>query len=497
MEASIMRIAIADISQETDTFSPIPTGLQDFEQVGLYFGGQVLEQLRGVGKIGGFLAVAEGEGGVEPLPILHARAMSGGRVTAEALEFFREKLVSGLGKVLPVDGVFLAMHGAAASEKVDDLEGYLLTAVREVIGDDIPVVVPLDHHANITHLIVESADVVVGYQTQPHDPFETGERAAKILLALIKGQISPTVGWQKIPMMALADRGLTAEWPMKEWFDLAREMEKHPKVISVSNFPMQPQLDVLEGGWAAVVYTDGDLPLAQKLAAELADKAWELREAFWALDRLPVEEAIRRAVEAEEGPILLSDTGDVILSGAPGDSTCLLKEMLKQDIPCTALLTMFDPEAVEQAMRAGAGSEVTVMVGGKRDNLFGAPVRVTARVGGISQGLKIRSHDRGTIDLGRVVLLEIGNIKMVVGQRRAALSASYPIIYRHFGLEPAEAKIVVVKVFAHFQRYHSFMKGFFRVDSPGLSGDLRRFEWARVPRPIYPLDDLKVWRAEV
>lgn len=190
-----MRIAIAQIAQETDTFNPVPTGLEDFELRGLYFGGEILQKMRGVREIGGFLAAAEEEASeVEPLPIVRAAATSGGRVTAEALEFFEEKLVSGLRKAQPVDGLFLSMHGAAASEKVDDVEGCLLAAVRGVIGDDVPVVVPLDHHANITKLIIESADVIVGYQEQPHDPFETGVRAAAILFALAKGEISPSKG---------------------------------------------------------------------------------------------------------------------------------------------------------------------------------------------------------------------------------------------------------------------------------------------------------------
>ena len=141
-----------------------------------------------------------------------------------------------------------------------------------MVGDDVPIVAPLDHHANITKLIMESADVVTGYQTQPHDPFETGERAVRILFDLLKKKISPTVGWFKIPMVTPQDQFLTSGGPMKEWFDLAREMEKRPGVISASTFPMQPWLDVEEAGWTAMAYTDNDLPLARQLAAELAKR---------------------------------------------------------------------------------------------------------------------------------------------------------------------------------------------------------------------------------
>lgn len=494
-----MRIAIAQIAQETDVFNPVPTGLKDFELGGLYFGEEILEKMPGVGEIGGFLVAAEEkEGEVEPLPIIRARSMSGGRVTVEALEFFEEKLVSGLRKVQPVDGVFLSMHGAAASEKVDDVEGYLLAAVRGVIGDDVPLVVPLDHHANITRLIIESADVIVGYETQPHEPFETGKRGAEILFALVKGEISPTVGWQKIPMIAPSSSRFETTWgPMKEWFDLAREMEKRPGVISASNFPMQPWLDVLEAGWTAVVYTDNDPRLAQELAAELANKAWELRDEFWVSDKLPPEEVIRRAVEAKEGPIIISDGSDSVLAGAPGDSTCLLKEMLKQGIECSAFLPMVDPEVVEEAIAAGIGSEITVLVGGKRDNVFSEPAEVRGRVTKIVEdGLKMTRPFHGLCDMGRTVLLEVGSIKLVVSEHRG-VGGTDPEMYRHLGLEPAEAKMVVVKANDNFQMYSSMMKGLLRADCPGLGWwDLKQFNWVRAPRPLYPLDELPEWQAK-
>jgi len=491
-----MRIAIAEMIQETDTFSPILTGLKDFETSGLFWGDEILEQMRDVGVIGGFLAVAAKEvGQVELLPIIRARGGASGRVTAEALEYFEEQLVSGLKKSLPLDGVFLSLHGAAASEKLDDVEGYLLAAVREVVGDDVPLVVPLDHHANVTKRIVELADVVVGYQTQPHDPLETGMKAAKTFFALVKKEISPAVGWQKIPMVTPQDQFLTSGGPMKEWFDLAREMEKRPGVLSVSTFPMQPWLDVEEAGWTAVVYTDDDLPLAQELAAELANRAWELREAFWVSGRVPPEEAIRQAVEAEEGLVILSDTGDSVFGGSPGDSTCLLKEMVKQRVACTALLPMVDPEALEEAIKAGVGRTITLWVGGKRDDVFNAPVEVTGRVTAISEGLKIELP-LGFSDLGRTALVEIDGVKMVLVEHRS-VGVNHPILYTHLGLEVANAKMVVLKTASNFQFFAPWRKKLIRVDSPGMTqSDLTEFEWVRAPHPIYPLDDLQEWKAK-
>jgi microcystin degradation protein MlrC len=491
-----MRVAVAQLWQETNTFNPIPWERKHFEAGGLYFGADILEKLHDIGEIGGLVAAAEAEPEeVVLLPIIRAQAMAGGRVTAETLEFFRDKLVSGLRAVQPVDGVFLSLHGGMASEKEDDPEGFLLAAVREVVGDTIPVAAPLDHHANITELIIQSADVLVGYQEEPHDPFETGMRAAKLLFGLVKGEISPQVGWQKIPMIAPPDWYLTAAGPMLEWFDLAREMEQGPGVLSVSTFPVQAWLDVLELGWTAVVYTNGDAKLAQRLAARLADKAWELRARFWEIDRLPPDEVVRRAVDAEEGLIVISDGSDTVNGGAVGDSTCLLREMLKQKIECTALVPMVDPEVVEMATQAGVGSEITVWVGGKRDSVFNQPVEFTGTVAGVSDSLKTVIH-WGTYDLGRAVLLEAGGIKMVVSDY-AGVGGIQPDIYEHFGLDPAEAKMVVIKENNNFQYYSAWRKGLLRSDCPGLCGwDLRQFNWVRRPSPIYPLDEIPEWHAE-
>jgi microcystin degradation protein MlrC len=495
-----MRVAVAQIVQETNTFNPVLSTLEDFQKGGLYLGKEILGEMRGIGEIGGLLAAFEEvQADAEFLPIIRAAAMSGGPMTAETLEFFEDKLVSGLEKLQSVDAVFLSMHGAAASENVDDVEGYLLTAVRKVTGDSIPIVVPLDHHGNVTTRIIELADVIVGYQTCPHDPFETGMRAAKLLLSLVREEISPTVGWQKIPMLTHSDRYNTADWPMKGWFDLARDMEKHPGVISTSTFPMQPWLDVPEAGWTAIVYTDNHLKLAQELAAELANKAWELRDEFWVLDRLPLEEAIQQAVEAEEGPIMICDGSDCVPCGAPGDNTCLLREMLKQEIDCTAILPMVDPEVVDQAIRAGVGSEITVLIGGKRDNVFSQPVKVTARVSGTLEWATATDTRFGSYDLGRTVLLEVGSIKTVVSEQRG-MGEIPPDVYARFGLDPTHAKIIVVKKprkdLARF--LHPIIKGELRVDCPGLAGwDLKLFDWTKLPHPMYPLDELPQWRAKV
>jgi microcystin degradation protein MlrC len=400
------------------------------------------------------------------------------------------------------------MHGAAAAEALDDMEGYLLAAVRRVVGGKLPILVTLDHHANITKQMVDLADLIVGYETQPHKPYETGKKGADLLFSLLRGEFAPVVAWEKIPLIVGYHERLDTRngEPMKEWFDLARAIEKKPGVISISNFPMQPWMDIREAGLSTMVYTDKKPELAQELAAELANKAWELRERFWKSDRLPPDAAIKQAVDAEQGPILLADPADTVFGGAPGDSTCLLKEMLRQEIACTALIPMYDPEVVAQAIQAGEGGEITVNIGGKADNMFHEPVEVTGKVTGISDGFEIDPRKDGKHDPGpwgfivqrRTIVLEVGSIKLLVSENRL-MAGIHPDIYRHFGLAPEKAKIIVMKTGTNFQYYESMMKGLIRVDCPGIAqADLKQFDWVRAPRPIYPLDadQMDNWEAK-
>jgi microcystin degradation protein MlrC len=185
-----------------------------------------------------------------PVPIVHGWAGASGPLTAEALQYFEEKLKTGLQQA-PVDAMYFALHGAAVAEGVHDTEAHLLEIVRNVIGPDMPLVISLDHHANLTQAMVERVDALVAHRTQPHDQFETGQLAGQLLIGMLRDKTQPVTAWRKIPLITHQEQFLTAQGPMKEWFDLAREMEQRPGVLSASTLPMQPWLDVPEGGWAA------------------------------------------------------------------------------------------------------------------------------------------------------------------------------------------------------------------------------------------------------
>jgi len=493
-----MRIAIAKFGQETSSFSPTLTTVDTFKQYGLYEGEEILTKSRGVGPIGGFLEVAaEQEVDWTPVPLIRGWAGASGVITADTLRFFEDKLLTALRVAGRVDAFYFDLHGAGQAQNAPDSEGYLLDRIRTHLGEEIPIVISLDHHANLTQQMVDCVDALVADRTQPHQPFETGRLAAGMLFAMLRGELKPTIAWRKIPMIAHQEQFLTTmPGPMREWFDLAREIETRPGVASASTFPMQPWLDVPEGGWAAAVVTNDDPALADRMAAELAEAVWERRERLWKLDSIPPAEAVRRAVKADRGLVVLSDTGDSVFGGATGDSTVLLKEMLAQRVEQPALVPMVDPEVVEQALASGVGSEFSTTIGGKQDTRFSRPVEISARVASIGGG-RIHADVCGleSFDMGRAALLKVGSIHIVVSEARG-IGGNHPIVYRHFGVEPADAKMVVLKTASNWQYYADMTSEVIRANTPGMTmSNLQEFNWVNLPRPIYPLDDLTNWAA--
>ena len=489
------RIAIARLFQETSSFSTKKTTLDDFRQFGLHFGESVFRVSSGLrDEIDGFVKVAREEKDLELIPIMWAVGWTGGILTADTFEYLKRNLLERIAGTPHLDGILLALHGSMVAEGTDDTEGDLLTALRQQMGSKIPVVATFDHHANMTQKIVDHVDALVAYRHCPHrDTEDTGVRGARMMRGILNGEFKPVIAFQKIPMITPADRFETDKEPLKRWFDSGREIEKLPGVLAVAQFPVQPWLDVEEYGWSAVVVTDKDPGLASELTAKLAEQAWAMRKEFL-VSNPTAAQAIQTALD-EEGPIVIADGSDATNGGAPGDSTVLLAEFVRLKVDRPTYLTVVDAEAVSVALRAGIGQEVTVDLGGKFDRSE-KPVRVTGQVIRVSDG-KFRilggSHHAIAVDMGRTVVLRAGNLLIVVSEK---LNPGHdPLVYRHIGLEPKDAHIVVVKcVVGHMNAYAPIMKKTIWIDTPGATpSNLLRLKHQRVPRPLFPLDGDMKW----
>lgn len=492
-----MRIAVAQITQEQNTFNPAETGLDAFRALGLWHGAAVLDEAAAAGMIGGLLdavrpRLGPDDGDVELVPLVKATAVPGGRVSAEVLSELTDMLVTALRDAGGVDGLALLMHGACSATGVDDVEGHLLAAARSVVGDRLPIVVGLDHHANITAAMAERADAIIGHRTQPHNPFDTGALVGGLLLRVLDGAVRPSMSWRKLRLLSHQEQYLTAAGPMKVWFDRARELEGTPGVLSISPFPMQPWLDVDEGGWSVVVVTDSKPELGEQIADELADLAWSMREQFQVATAIEVAEAVPAAA-ATLGLVVLSDTGDSVFGGAGGDSTVILAELLRVG-GIRALVPLVDAAGTAALRSAGVGATVDLELGGGITGFF-SPVRVSGKVIAVDEPvLRLAGYPEDVVYWGPVALVDAGGVVVAVSER-PGVAGNHPGAYQHFGLDPADFDAVVLKTASNFQYFRPFTDSVIRVNTPGPSqSDIIGLPWARVPRPMYPLDDIDSWR---
>src|SRR5690606_692077 len=423
-------------------------------------------------------------------------SVAGGRISSEALAYFVQEIEKGLDEAGQLDGLALYLHGACSAEGLDDVDGHLLEVARNKLGSDVPIVIGLDHHANVTRKMVELSDGLVGHRTQPHDPFDTGYLTAHMLFKIVAGEVKPTVAYRKIPLISHQEQYLTSRHPMKTWFDRARQMEaEDSRVVQISNFPMQPWLDVEEGGWSTVVITDGDQDLAESLADELGDLAWSMREEFQVKVSLPVPEAIRNAEAAPAGVVVISDTGDSVLGGAGGDSTVLVREMLDQGITGPALVPLVHPAIGDLLEDAQAGDTVTIEVGGSVGKMHD-PIELTGtlRYAGPAQVKIGGDFSSPEVDLGFTAILDIP-VGTVAITQFPGVGGVHPQMYEHFGIDPAAYKMAVVKTASNFQWFGDISSEVIRADTPGpTQSDIATLPWQRIPRPVYPLDEMESWR---
>ena len=495
-----MRVAIIHIGQETNDFNPVLTTLDVFRQFGIVEGPEILTRMAGRGEIGGMLdAVAQTDMTIEWVPIISAWAMAGGRIDTASRLFFEERIGTGLRAAGKIDALVAHLHGACAAEGVDDVEGAQLAIARAVLGPNVPILLTLDHHANVTHQMVSLSTAIVGHRTQPHDTYDTGRVAGALLVRMLRGEVKPTIAWRKLRLITHQEQYLTARGPMQEWFDHARAMETDPRVLQVAPCPMQPWLDVAEGGWATIVTTDNDAALAEQLANESADFAWARRSAFMVQQAVPIDEAVRQADAAPAGVVVLSDTGDTVFGGTAGDSNLILESILRQTanggITGRALIPLISPATARRLAEAGEGAEMTLPIGGDSCPHFFTPLTVTGRVRKVADGhVKVAVFQQPEFDQGITVIFEIGPVTLFVTERSGA-AGNVPDVYRAFGIEPADYQMAVLKTASNFQFFAPITARVIRVDTsgPGQS-NVATLPWRRVPRPIFPLDPIDSWQ---
>ncbi len=491
-----MKFVIAQMQHETNTFSPVPTPWEEFGPKGPYLGRDAFDAMQGKGMaMAAFMDLAAKVGAEVSTPVA-AWANPSGPVDGSAYDRICEAICNEVAK--GCDAVLLDLHGAmVVANRTDDGEGTLLEKIR-AIAPRTPIAVSLDLHANVTERMVRNCDIITGYKTYPHvDQYESGELAGAILMRMLKGEVKPVMAWGNAPILAQTLRQNTAEGGMKAFVEAARDAERHG-LLAATAFGGFQMADIHDAGISTVTVADANKAAAANACNRILDVAWAHKEDFIYRGQ-PLEQSIaqaKRLGEQSDGPILLLDHADNCASGSTQDTMYVLREALRQGLTGIAVAPIRDPEAVAKLVEAGIGARVTLAVGGKMDmpsiRRKGEPLVLSGMVRNITDGEYTITGPQFTgmrCFMGRTVVLDTGTALVVISERNQEPWDRG--VYESVGIDPTRQRYLLLKSRMYFRPvFLPIAKGMVYCDAPGVSSsDWTEFDYRKLRRPIYPLDD--------
>lgn len=490
-----LRILVVELKQETSSFNPQLTLYEDFHQA---HGGDLLSARRGTDtEIAGALDVFdESDLIVEPLGGMAAWAVSGGPIRDTDLDRLIDEFTDSVAAHPDLDGAYFCLHGAMAGEQEGDPEGRVLQRARDILGDELPVVVSLDLHGIFTNRMQQNAPVFVPFHTYPHvDQYSTGRRAAEALLKLVSRQVTPTTCRVPLPMLVRGDELLTESGLFGDAIRMCQEVEASPSGLAAGVLIGNPFTDVPGlRSWVEIT-TDNDPRAATQAASKIARFLWERRDRLEA-KLVSLATAIDTANNTD-GLVVFSDAADATASGASGDSNAILSGLIagpsaiSTEFTGTALLSVVDAPAATAAVQAGAGATIDVTLGGTRDSGRFTPLPVTATVVSTHDGhFTYESGKPETAGDTAVVRIKTptGHTDVLVTQHSVYVVGL--AVFTSHGLDPTTYDVVVVKSPNGFRtHYESLAAAIAPVDVPGsTSANLHSLPFSQCPRPMFPLD---------
>ncbi|MCW5850307.1 MAG: M81 family metallopeptidase [Anaerolineae bacterium] len=502
-----MRIALLGFMHETNSFS---VEENDQPSQKLLEGDEVLAEAHPRSFIGGFVEEARRRGGTI-VPIGNIFLRRGGTIHAHVFEHYRDRMLARLRQVLPVDGVYFQLHGAAAvQEPYLDAEASLIRAVREVVGHGVPCVSTYDFHSNYVDEEVQ-ASVPFPQNTNPHiDGYERGIEAAECLFRMAAGEIRPVTRLIHIPIIGpnigqstwAHDPAEEQRLPMYQLNVLREELERTtPGLINLTIQGGYGYSDVPYLGMSVIATTDGDPALADRIAKQMAAAVWAKREDIRTVrPQVSIDEGVRRAMAQDEGLVCLVDLGDDPGSFCSADSPAVLEALLRLGAR-DAAVTIRDENVVKAAMQAGVGAELTMDVGASVDQRLYKPLRVTGRVRLIDDGNYMicgpthggwgREVNRAAwreASVGPRAVVRVGNkIDVIFSGPRTGKDRDF---FKSAGIVLDEKRILVVKSNqAHRASFDTIVAQTYNLDSPGTSTvNYLSLPFKHLPRPMYPID---------
>lgn len=480
-----MRVAIAGIVHETNTYCREQTPAADFHQ---RRGEQILRARGTESTVGGALGACD-EYGIEVVPILVAVTQPSGTIEAEAYHAFKDEIQAGIAAAGPLDGIMLDLHGAGVVDGIDDLEGDLTIALRKQVGEAVPIVATFDLHGNVTQDMADALDGVFACHQYPHIDMHLRARECIDLIRRMHDEgMRPVTHVERVPM--LVPTTTTFEGIGQATLERMLAAEREDGVIDVSWFHGFPYTDVPHIGTYVVVTTEGDRGQAERVAREQAAALWDSRDGFRPVS-LSAAEAIEHAIAAPAKPVVVNETSDNCGGGAPGDGTHLLRAMLEAKLERACFGFIVDAETAAQAHAAGVGADITVRLGGKSDDLHGAPIEASAYVKALHDGrLILRAMGKGApISLGPLARLVIDGIDVVVGSKRSQTLDIGPFLA--VGIDVTEYDIVALKSSNHFRAGFGDIAGtIITADPPGLTTHhIEVFPREKTAGPLWPINE--------
>ncbi|WP_315837668.1 M81 family metallopeptidase [Bradyrhizobium prioriisuperbiae] len=490
-----MKILIARMNHETNTFSPIQTPLSAFGNTGPTFGEEAYREQKGMRTaMSAFIDAAE-QAGAEIVTPISATANPSGPVAAQAYTVMCDAIVEASHNC---DAVLLDLHGAMVSEQTNDGEGDLLARLRAK-SPATPIAVALDLHGNVTQHMIDNADVIVSFKTFPHiDMYECGEHAARILFARLGGRAKPVIAWRQPPLLTHTLKSATAHGSMYRAVEAARQAERDG-MLAVSILSGFPLADIAAPYLSVVVVGNGDRDAADAVAERIARQVWDEREGF-IYQSEPMAQSVSRAFSLAEGatrPVLLVDHGDNCTSGGTCDTMTTLDEALRLGLSGIIAGPLCDPDAVAQLISAGVGAQVNIELGNKcaipKIGVANRPTRVGGIVRAITDGEytitgPTYTGQRGY--MGRCAVLDMGAATVVISERR---HEPWDLgVFESVGVDPRRARFIILKSRMYCRPvFEPISSALVECDSRGVtSSDSSLFSYENLKRPVYPLDAL-------
>lgn len=498
-----LRIAYGRIAQETNALSPVLTELSDFASTHLFRGEELAARVAPGGEeapgflrraeLAGFLDAVRADGNVEAIPTLSAWAVPSGPLSIACFEALVSELEERLRAAMPLDGVFLSLHGAMGLLGRNDPETTLLRRVRAVVGD-VPIAATLDLHANLTAARIATGALFVAYRTNPHrDHVATARRAGALLFRAARGEVRPVVAWRSLPMVLGGGNTFDFSAPMRGLYRHAARLERSG-LLSASVLPVHPWLREPEVGWSTIAIADADAALAESAAQDLADRAWPLRTQLpptFPDARAAVAIARDKTWARRLGVVMLSDASDVVSAGAPGENLVLVEELWRRGGGMRAYAAVRDPALVAELAATAIGTSLAVRIGGRLDPDRNPPLHARARLVARDRmdGVGARVHLRLEPEDA-----EGGTVELVVTEGPAL--AVRPDFFTRLGLPIGEADVVVVKNFFPFHLFYArWERGFVYVRTGGVT-DFDAALTLPFAGPVWPKQRLSDWLGE-